>query len=67
MCLCLKENPLDYFDMLPLYRTMKYKNPIWGYFYVWESRVDSVEKVKIVEHYLDGKKVRELERRDRYL
>ena len=21
-------------DMLPLYRTMKYKSPIWGYFHV---------------------------------
>lgn len=22
------------FDMLPSYRTMKYKSPIWGYFHV---------------------------------
>ena len=26
--------PGDAFDMLPSYRTMKYKSPIWGYFHV---------------------------------
>ena len=31
-----KELPfhLMLFDMLPSYRTMKYKSPIWGYFHV---------------------------------
>ena len=23
-----------FYDMLPSYRTMKYKSPIWGYFHV---------------------------------
>ena len=29
-----KRNPRKHNDMLPLYRTMKYKSPIWGYFHV---------------------------------
>ena len=29
----LKKKPPP-FDMLPSYRTMKYKSPIWGYFHV---------------------------------
>ena len=24
-------------NMLPSYRTMKYKSPIWGYFHVWKK------------------------------
>ena len=27
-------NPIPTIDMLPSYRTMKYKSPIWGYFHV---------------------------------
>ena len=29
-----KNTPGLLFDMLPSYRTMKYKSPIWGYFHV---------------------------------
>ena len=29
-----EKNGLTYIDMLPSYRTMKYKSPIWGYFHV---------------------------------
>jgi|GEM_PF-3860928 len=28
------KHPIVMFDMLPSYRTMKYKSPIWGYFHV---------------------------------
>ena len=27
-----------YSDMLPSYRTMKYKSPIWGYFHVQKKQ-----------------------------
>ena len=31
-------------DMLPSYRTMKYKSPIWGIFMSRKSKIDPVEK-----------------------
>ena len=30
----LTESTTPLIDMLPSYRTMKYKSPIWGYFHV---------------------------------
>ena len=30
----MKKHRAFYSDMLPSYRTMKYKSPIWGYFHV---------------------------------
>ena len=30
----LQKAPECHIDMLPSYRTMKYKSPIWGYFHV---------------------------------
>ena len=30
----IQNKPPWSFDMLPSYRTMKYKSPIWGYFHV---------------------------------
>ena len=41
--------------MLPSYRTMKYKSPIWGGIFMFrKSKIEPVEKVKIVERYLAG-------------
>ena len=38
LCHFCNKKPLQYSpdncDMLPSYRTMKYKSPIWGYFHV---------------------------------
>ena len=34
------------FDMLPSYRTMKYKSPIWGYFHVQKKQNRSNSKGK---------------------
>ena len=41
-------------DMLPSYRTMKYKSPMWGIFMSRKSKINPIEKVKIVERYLRG-------------
>ena len=41
----LKKDSTDT-DMLPSYRTMKYKSPIWGYFHVQKKQNRSNSKGK---------------------
>jgi transposase len=41
-------------DMIPSSRTLKYKKPTWGYFMSRKSKIDVLEKVKLVEQYLNG-------------
>ena len=41
-------------DMIPSSRTLKYKKPTWGYFMSRKSKIDALEKVKIVVQYLNG-------------
>ena len=41
-----KKTKTTLFDMLPSYRTMKYKSPIWGYFHVQKKQNRSNSKGK---------------------
>ena len=45
---------LDKDDMIPPSRTLKYKNLLGGDFMSRKSKIEAVDKVKIVERYLNG-------------